>query len=271
MISIQTYRPEKLSSLIKSFWYLKVSDDLDQLYVEEILPDGHHEIIFHLDSSPARKRNNKTGWEKDPAIFFAGQNRRSYVQQLRPGSIIYGVRFHPHTQALFYDFPACLSTENLISFQDMVFNDIVTSCISESPGKTFANLEKEFIKKASRLKPHERSFQYVDAVIQRMVDLKGAVKISALEKITGVSTRYLEKSFQKYVGVTPKQFCNVIRYNNFVTHKQNNPNKTLTECAFDTGFYDQSQLIYLSQLITGSSPKAYFAKRNHINDYFLAH
>lgn len=271
MISIQTYRPEKLSSLIKSFWYLKVSDDLGQLYVEEILPDGHHEIIFHLDSSPARKRSDDIGWQKDPAIFFAGQNKRSYVQQLRPGSIIYGVRFHPHTQALFYDFPAFLSTENLISFQDMVSNDVITGCISESPDKTFANLEKEFMKKASGLKPFEQSFQYVDAVIQRMIDLRGNVRISSLEKVTGVTTRYLEKSFQKYVGVTPKQFCHVIRYNSFITYKQNNPNKTLTESAYDMGFYDQSQLIYLSQLITGSSPKAYFDKRNQINDHFLAH
>lgn len=271
MISIYTYSPHKLSSLIKSFWYLKVSEDIDQAYIEEILPDGHHEIIFHLDSSPIRKRHGETKWRKDPTIFFAGQNRKSYVQQLRQGSIIYGVRFFPHTQALFYDFPASLTTDNLISFYEIAGNDVLTSCISESPEQTFANLEKEFMKKASRLGSFDYSFQYVDAVIQRMIGLGGNVKIGSLESVTGVSSRHLEKSFQKYVGVTPKQFCNVIRYNNFVTYKQNHTKKTLTECAYDMGFYDQSQLIYLSQLITGSSPKEYFTKINHINNHFITY
>ncbi len=270
MISIQTYVPPKLSPLIKSFWWLKVSGDLKGTYVEEIIPDGHHEIVFHFDAYAQRQRKGQTGWEKDPAIYFTGQNSKSYVHQLKPGAVIYGIRFHPHTQALFYDFPAVLATDKLISFHDIITNDSITSCIADSPEKTFANLEREFLKKAAALQPFDYSFQYVDAVVQQIMRRSGDVKISSLETVTGVSTRYLEKCFQKYVGVTPKQFCSLVRFKAFVTHRQTNPDKTLTACAHDMGFYDQSQLIHLSRLITGSSPKAHFANTNYINEHFLA-
>lgn len=46
MIDIETYKPEKLSTLIKSFWCLKISDNFSNPYIEEIIPDGHHELIF---------------------------------------------------------------------------------------------------------------------------------------------------------------------------------------------------------------------------------
>lgn len=47
MLSIQTHISEKLSLFIKSFWCLKVDDNLKAPYLEEVLPDGHHEIIFN--------------------------------------------------------------------------------------------------------------------------------------------------------------------------------------------------------------------------------
>lgn len=268
MIDIETYKPEKLSTLIKSFWCLKISDNFSNPYIEEIIPDGHHELIFSFGSAGFRKRIGESTWQKDPSIYFAGQNKKSYIQHLKPGSIIYAVRFHPHTLALFYNFPAFHSTDNLISFSDVVSNDILTGCITESPATTFANLEKEFLKKASKL-TFSIEYQYVDSVVKKIMSHHGDLKISSLERVTGVSTRYLEKLFQQYIGVSPKKFCNLMRYIHFVTFRKNNESMSLTQCAYETGFNDQSQLIYLSQLITGSSPKTYFTKPNHINDHFL--
>jgi AraC-like DNA-binding protein len=269
MISIETYTSKTLSSVLKFFWCLKVSEDIEAPYVEEILPDGHPEIIFHLNSTPARKRTGSEEWHNDPPAFFAGQNKKSYVQQLNPGAMIYGVRFYPHTQALFYDFPACLATDNLISLPDVSAKDTLTDCITGSPQQTFENLEKEFVRRATRLQNPGNTFLYVDAALKKIFSQKGNVRMEVLEKITGVSSRHLEKSFLKYVGVSPKQFCTTLRYSHFVTYRKNNPGKTLTECAYEAEFHDQAHLIRLSHMITGRSPKAYFTNQNYINTFFF--
>lgn len=269
MISIQTHIPEKLAPYIRSFWCLRVAEGLEKPYLEEILPDGHHEIIFNFNSIPLRKRNGSDEWLQDPSAFFTGQNKKSYLQQLHPGAVLYAVRFHPHTQHLFYNFPASFSTDNLISFSDISPNDNLWGCFSESPDETFANLEQVFLKKAASLNKPEDAFLYVDAAVQKIIKEKGNVKNKQLEKITGVSARHLEKSFQTYVGLSPKQFSNIIKYSHFITYRKNHPEKTLTECAYEAEFHDQSHLIHLSNQITGQSPKAYFGKLNHINDFFL--
>lgn len=269
MISIRTHIPETLAPYIKSFWCLKVSRDLGSPYVEEILPDGHHEIIFNLNSSPVRKRTGTDKWLNDPAAYFTGQNRRSYLQQLSPGAIIYAVRFHPHTQHLFYDFPANLATDQLISLSDVSPNETLWNCFSESPGETFNNLEKEFLKRVAGLKSAETPFLYVDAAVNKIIGEKGNVKNELLERVTGVSARHLEKSFQKYVGLSPKQFSSIVKFSHFITYRKSNPEKSLTECAHEAGFHDQSHLIHMSNQIIDKSPKAYFGRLNYINDFFL--
>lgn len=102
MISIQTYIPKTLFPLIKSFWCLKVLDLIETAYEEEIIPDGHHEIIFHLSSEPAKRKTGNDEWRDEPVAFFAGQDLGSFKVQLKPSAIIYGIRFQPHTQALFF-------------------------------------------------------------------------------------------------------------------------------------------------------------------------
>lgn len=237
--------------------------------MEEILPDGHHEIIFNLNSAPARKRTGSDQWQNDPSAYFTGQNRKSYLQHLNPGATIYGIRFHPHTQHLFYDFPANLATDQLISLSDVSRTDTLWNCLSESPGETFNNLEKELLKRVAGLKNPETPFLYVNAAVHKIFEMNGNVKNELLEKITGVSARHLEKSFQKYVGLSPKQFSNIVRFNHFVMFRKAHPEKNLTECAHEAGFHDQSHLIHLSNLITDKSPKVYFGKHNYINDFFL--
>lgn len=269
MVEINSYIPKRLSPFIKSFWCLRVSENLDQPYIEEILPDGHHEIVFHLNSNPVRKRIGSDHWISEPTIFFTGQNRKSYVQKLDPGAIIYAIRFHPHTQHLFYNFPASLATDKLVSFSDVAARDILPGCIADTPQKTFQNFETEISRMVAKWKDRSSAFDYVDAAVRTILNRNGNVRIEYLEKITGISARHLEKSFQKFVGLSPKQFSNVIRFNHFVAYRKNYPAKSLTECAHDTQFFDQAHLIHLSHLITGKSPKSYFKKPNLINDYFL--
>lgn len=269
MISIQRYIPKTLFPLIKSFWCLKVSDSLKSPYEEDIIPDGHHEIIFHLDSNPAKRKTENGEWLCEPDAFFAGQDLKSFRVRLNPGSTTYGIRFHPHTQALFFDFPAITTTDFPLSLTDVGKSDLLWSYISDCPKETFSNFEKYFLKRIYLLNYSSSSFNYVNHCVQEILNHKGNIKIDFLVKKIGISGKHLGNSFKKFVGVSPKTFCSIIKFNHFINYKKNNPSKTLTECALEANFYDQSHLINLSNTITGKSPKAYFGKINCINDFFI--
>lgn len=269
MISIQTHIPKALSPLVKSFWRIKVLDLIETAYEEEIIPDGHPEIIFHLSSEPAKRKTGNGEWQDEPVAFFAGQDLRSYKIRLKPGAVIYGVRFQPHTQALLFNFPASMTTDNPLSLDDGAKANSPWNCISEQTERTFSNLERFFLKKVSLLSAAPNAFDYVDASIREILRRKGDIKIDCLVKKTGISVKHLDNSFQQFVGVNPKTFCNIIKLNHFINYRKNNLAKSLTECAHETNFYDQSHLIHRFNAITGKSPKEYFGKAHHINDFFI--
>lgn len=268
MISIQTYLPKTLFPLIKSFWCLRV-DLIESAYEEEIIPDGHHEIIFHLNSKPAKRKTGNDEWQDEPVAFFAGQDLRSFKVQIMPSAIIYGIRFQPHTQALFFKFPASITTDQPLSLDDFAKAKALWNCISEQPERTFSNLERFFSTKLSLLNDVPRAFDYVNTSVREILQCKGNIKIDRLVEETGISGRHLDNSFQKFVGVNPKTFCNLIKFSHFVNYRKNNPSKSLTECAHAANFYDQSHLIHLSNAITGKTPKEHFGGRNCINDFFI--
>jgi AraC-like DNA-binding protein len=268
MISIQTYTPKTLFPLIKSFWCLKV-DRGETAYEEEIIPDGHHEIIFHLNSKPAKRKTGNNRWQEEPVAFFAGQDLRSFKVQIMPNAMIYGIRFQPHTQALFFNFPASITTDQPLSLDDVKKATPLWNCISEQPEETFSNLERFFLTQSSLLNDVPKAFAYVDVSVREILHCKGNIKVDQLVEKTDISARHLDSSFQEFVGVNPKTFCNLIKFNHFVNYRKQNPSKSLTECAHHANFYDQSHLIHMSNAITGKSPKGHFGEGNRINDFFI--
>lgn len=269
MIAVQTYVPAALGRFIKSFWCLQVTGAAGMPYEEDIVPDGHHEIIFHIDA--AAKRKTGTGeWQAEPRAFIAGQHLQSYTLQLNPGSMLYGIRFHPHTVALFFDFPATALTNNLLALDALPGTDAWLHCLSPHPATTFARLEQLFMKKAAAQGWLSNSFHYMEAAVSDILAQRGAVKIDALIEKTGLSVKHLDNLFKRYVGVNPKMLCHIIRLNYFIHYRKSHPLTTLTECAYEAGFYDQSHLIKLFTAFTGKSPRRYFGETNDISSRFAA-
>jgi AraC-like DNA-binding protein len=267
MISLQTYVPEKLYPFVKSFWRLEVVNSGERCYEEDIIPDGHHEIIFHLHANTAKRKMEHESWGSEPAAFFAGQTLQSYSLQLQPGSVLYGIRFYPHTMALLFNVPASIFTDQLLTLSDIPGATVLQHCVTDNAAKTFSCFEKVLSGRIAGLQP-SNGFLYVNAAVASVLQHNGDVRIDALMRQTGVSVRHLDTSFKQFVGITPKVFCNIIRLNHFIRYRAGHSFKSLTECAYEAAFYDQSHLIKLFRTFTGKSPKAYFKDTNYINEHF---
>lgn len=267
MISLQTYVPEKLHPFVKSFWRLEVARLEEGCYEEDIIPDGHHEIIFHLHPNTAKRKMEGKSWGCEPDAFFAGQTLQSYSLQLQPGSVLYGIRFYPHTMALLFNVPASIFTDQLLPVSGIPGAMALWHCITGNADNTFSRFEKVLSARIAGLQP-SNGFLYVNAAVTSVLQHNGDVRVDALMRQTGISVRHLDNSFKQFVGITPKIFCNIIRLNHFIRYRAGHSFKSLTECAYEAAFYDQSHLIKLFRAFTGKSPKAYFNETNYINEHF---
>lgn len=271
MLSLQTYKPAKLSRYIKSFWCLRISGTGGNWYEEDILPDGHHEIIFHLNTNGAKRKSENESWINEPASFFAGQTVKTYSLELKDDSMLYGIRFFPHTMAPLFGFPADQVTNSILALQNIPGAGFLEKNITENAAETFSNFEQAISKKINQQDLSSNAFQYVDHSVLEIMKHKGDIRIDRLIRAGGISQKYFDTLFRQFIGINPKTFCNIIKLNHFIGYRNNNPGKTLTECAYEANFFDQSHLIKLFKSVTGKSPKDYFrADNHHINNYFSA-
>jgi AraC-like DNA-binding protein len=245
---------------------MEVGNTGENCYEEDIIPDGHHEIIFHLHPNTAKRKTGQS-WDAEPDAFFAGQTLQSYSLQLKPGSVLYGIRSYPHTMALLFNCPAAIFTDQLITVNDIPGAAALRHCVTDNAAVTFSRFEKALSRRIAGLQL-SNSFQYVSASVAAIIRHKGDIRVDELTRKTGVTVKHLDNSFKQFVGITPKTFCNIIRLNHFIRYRADHSFKSLTECAYEAAFYDQSHLIKLFRAFTGKSPKAYFNNVNYINEHF---
>lgn len=84
----------------------------------------------------------------------------------------------------------------------------------------------------------------------------GIIKIKDLKEGLPISLDSLEKRFKDSVGTTLKHYANLLRIRSVITsHSQNT---SLTDLAYNAGYYDQSHFNKEFKLYTGQSPKFFF-------------
>ncbi len=269
MILIETYIPHNLTHLVKACWYLEVPAHLQQPYLEDIVPDGHHEIIFHLHPHTGKRKFNDTGWLEEPAAFIAGQTLTSYTLQLAPGARLYGIRFYPHTLSAFLKMPVPDPPSGITPLSDILPVSDFMDCITDQPQVTFRHFERLLTGMIARLANHSNSYDYVHAAVQEIMLHKGNISVDHLLHRTGVSAKYLDALFKQQVGLTPKAISNIIRFNHFISWTQEHPAENYTAGGYETGYYDQSHLIRTFRQYTRQSPKAYFNSNSWINNVFV--
>jgi AraC-like DNA-binding protein len=99
---------------------------------------------------------------------------------------------------------------------------------------------------------------------------QGMVKIAHLEDKFRISRRWLEKQFSAQVGVSPKEFVRVTRFNALLNQVFTDPSVSLNILLNDFGYYDQSHLSKDFNEFTGQTPIAYLTTRpNNLNNMFL--
>lgn len=88
----------------------------------------------------------------------------------------------------------------------------------------------------------------------RILEDPCAIKIRVLAQETGYTDRYLRKVFQKYVGVSPKAFSEIARFQRSIVDFMHSPKPSMENLAMDNGFYDLAHMNKSYQNLTGTSP-----------------
>lgn len=92
-------------------------------------------------------------------------------------------------------------------------------------------------------------------------------QIRKLTEKVGYSQKHFIDLFKKYVGVSPKSYLRIIRFQKVILEIEKNREINWSTIAYDCGYYDQSHFINDFKKFSGFTPNEYLRKKNENLNY----
>lgn len=241
-MSYRQFQPDPgLHPYIDAYWTVRTEKTVNE--ITRILPDGCMDIIYNAGRELRNVAGNLTF--KNETAYLLGTMTRFIDTPSHDNSHLIGIRFKPLGFAAFFKSFSLHEITN----QTIQFDLDRLPVITDVNAQTILLLDRFFL---SRLADN------VSAIREIVGDINcihGNVTVHSIAKKYAVSTRQLERSFNRYIGITPKEFISFVRYQFAYSQiKENAGVKSLSEIAFDTGYFDHSHLTNEMKKYSGFVP-----------------
>jgi methylphosphotriester-DNA--protein-cysteine methyltransferase len=94
----------------------------------------------------------------------------------------------------------------------------------------------------------------VAAAARALLVGRGAPRISQLVEQSGLSARQFERRFAAHVGMSPKLYARVVRFEAALKRKKAAPGLRWTDVAHELGYHDQMHMVHDFSLLAGGTP-----------------
>lgn len=255
--------PQELNTIVECYW---IAEDNDPTPVrQKIIPDGFPEIIFHFGDP--YKINLTTQWEVQVKSLLAGQITRYFYLENTGKSHMLGIKLKP--AAVYQLFEVEMNTLNdhvadlhdaLNGKLDALENQVRTSSNNHERIAIINNYLGQLILKPSDL--------VVEKALSEIFSTHGLVTVSELCELTNTHERQLQRRFKKEIGLSPKFYSRLIRFN-YIFHLAQEKKLRWSEVGLEAGYYDQSHFIKNFKSFTGEDPTGYFFDEPNLANFFL--
>jgi len=251
---------ERLAKYIKYYWVMETGNEISGSVSDRVIPTGNCELMFH-SGNPFKITDEYNNTSLQPHFFLCGQKNTYYDAATVGNTGLLSVTFKPHGARLFFDVPLDELQNTNLSLDDFMGKEGKEIGYKIAEAKTYkikiSILEKFLFKRIQENKLFE--FEMFDAAFNSVNKHTFIPSVDKLAKITCLSSRQLERKFLDIIGLSPKQFLRIQRFQKVIQLKRlGNKNNNLTQLAFEAGYYDQSHFIREFKLYSGYSPKEFF-------------
>lgn len=252
----------QLSHLIECYWMIENTDPTGE--PQKVIPDGFTELVFHYSNQ--FQINIDGTWHEQSKYLIAGQiTRYFYLKDTGPAGMI-AVKLKPAALTQLFAIAMEDITDKTIAIADLenpILCDLINQIIpfvDEHHGKQVFD---QFFMKLLPVKETP-----ITVAINFIFETNGMATVADLAKMAKVNTRQLGRLFQKYIGLSPKYYSRIIRFN-YIYELIRDKKRSWTEIVYLSGYYDQSHFIRDFKAFTGEDPSAYAFEEKNMANFFL--
>lgn len=229
-----------LAPYVCCYWYFEsIPEEYDNL----IIPDTCVDIIFSVERGGS------------VTATFCGVNDKPSFYHDAAATIVkkhFAVRFYAWTFSLFSG-DTLQNTRNVNLEADLFLNCYVNEIKKrihiDSSFEDFIDLSNKLLIK--QFKERFQNSNFMNALFY-VFQSKGNIRIDTLADQCFIGKRQLERLFRERMDLSPKQFTNLIRYQN--TWRGILLNQNVNELVYQLGYTDQSHLLREFKAYHGMAP-----------------
>lgn len=110
-----------------------------------------------------------------------------------------------------------------------------------------------------------RAYDEIDHIARLLAKTGGQVRVSRLADRAGLSARQLQRRFLRDVGVTPKFYGRLTRFEAALAARIRQPEQTWAQIAAEAGYADEAHLSREARALSGTTPQTFAAKMEAIS------
>jgi AraC-like DNA-binding protein len=256
-----------LDRFIASIWFCQ--SELRPFALERVLPSGTAQLIVNLKEDRTRMYHPGSGaMTANCGTIFSGISTRFGVIDTAEQECVAGVSFRPGGTSAFFAMPA----------HQLRDTDIPLELLWDR-GRA-ARLREQVLAAASptakldaleRALAEARSAHTFDPAIAMALDaFAGGLELANIPAVAdrlGLSSKRLVERFKSTVGMTPKRYCRILRFQRALTSAERGRRVDWTRIAMDCGYFDQAHFIHDFRSFAGITPTGYDAGRTQFRNH----
>jgi AraC-like DNA-binding protein len=260
--------PPRLAPYVRNFWVYGGCASPESPYIYRGYADACTELIFHVRSPFDLVKTDGT-YEKSIATGIHAQTRNVSRWIVTRDWSIFGCYVYPYAIPRLFGFPASDLTDSLVDFRSVLGiegDELEERIMTAADDAARVRLLSVFLE--NRLDRHTRELPPVFLSINHILETRGSVSIETLADRFSMSHRNFERKFKEFSGFRPKLYSRIARFH--AAMAEYGSGKSLTDIAYDCGYYDQSHFINDFKEFSGYNPKIYFSGMAEGSEYLEA-
>lgn len=239
-VSHVEYEPcEELKPYIRCYWGSEKLYTMKKTEVPDkdlIVPDTCMDVMFYINYTDNKIESRFSGINDSP---FSMEEIRDRDMEMS----IFAIRFYPWSVVMFSE-DSMRQVKNILCSAEDYFSSLKKHMEPQllevlSMKERITVVEKFLI---NHIHLERQNSIFMEAV-EKILFKRGNIKVLDLEKEIHTSGRQLERIFNENMGLSPKQFSSMVRYQNLWRDIVCNRNLNIQDEVYNLGFTDQAHLL----------------------------
>ncbi len=263
---LRTYIPSPpLNKYIALFTYYKQYNP--DYSATRILPDGSVELLILLDDIQRvfyKSKHNTFTYQK--AIICGVQ--QEYIYADATGYSLFAIKFKAGGSYPFLHLPLLELNNLFIEAEQVLGYPIVLlreQLLELSEPQAMFLLVEQFL--MDRLAYSQQQQHTVEVAVSHLNQSNRSSSLRQMAENLGYSQKQFIHIFKQHVGVSPKYYQRIARFNQVLREVDQRRNLDWSQISYVCGYYDQAHLINDFKFFSGMGPQNYLAQKGEFPNF----